>query len=339
MSEKPHILIITPGFARNEQDDCIPAFQDFIDEWSSFPRQFHLTIVATQYPEKGRYMYNGIDVFAIGGKNKRGLSKIRTWSKALSIVRKVHKAKPIDLIHSLWLREAALLGDKFSGFYRIPHMCTLMGQDARADNTYWRQVSPDMLVTLSEYQKGFLEGRENVQIPWSPRRVVQNSEEKGYDIVGVGSLIQVKNWRRFIDIASCVNGKPRVAIIGGGVLESELKAYADDKNVSIEFTGEIERNRVLGIMRNSKVLLHTADYESYCMAMVEASMQGCHVFSTSVGIAPELDEIRTFQNEDEAVSLISAAFNSSVSSERASETDHVLEAYFNLYTELIEHKN
>ena len=41
-------------------------------------------------------------------------------------------------------------------------------------------------------------------------------------------------------------------------------------------------------MRQSKVYLHTALFESFGFVLVEAAAAGCDVVSTPVGIAPEL---------------------------------------------------
>jgi hypothetical protein len=45
---------------------------------------------------------------------------------------------------------------------------------------------------------------------------------------------------------------------------------------------------VLARMKQSKVFLHTANFESFGMVLAEAAMNGCRVLSTPVGAAPQL---------------------------------------------------
>ena len=140
-----HLVILTPGFPENEEDSsCIPPLQDFVKTLALTKKSWKISIVSFHYPyQKHQYKWNDINVFCAGGKNGKGWKKVRTWARVWNYLKHLNKSSPINLLHSFWLGECAMLGKYKGRRLRIPHLCTLMGQDARArEYKYFRLKAP-----------------------------------------------------------------------------------------------------------------------------------------------------------------------------------------------------
>src|SRR5580765_8393604 len=108
------IVILTPGFATNESDStCIPALQDYI--WclkNEFP-DYNIFVLAFQYPFKpGWYNWNGVEVFSAGGRNRKSFFRLLPWNRISRQLKFIHATHKIDVIHSFWLNEASLVGQR-----------------------------------------------------------------------------------------------------------------------------------------------------------------------------------------------------------------------------------
>ncbi|PEZ83312.1 MULTISPECIES: glycosyltransferase [Bacillaceae] len=107
-----------------------------------------------------------------------------------------------------------------------------------------------------------------------------------YDIAFIGRLTEVKNPLRFIEIVkNLVLQKPsiKVVMIGDGNLKDEcikkIKEYNIEKN--IKMTGFLENPFV--ILKNSKLLAITSNWEGFGLVAVEAMALGKPVIATPVG--------------------------------------------------------
>lgn len=104
-----------------------------------------------------------------------------------------------------------------------------------------------------------------------------DSTGKAYDVVGVGSIIPVKNFSLFVDIARKLK-KYKFLIVGGGVEENLLKSYCESNEVkNVSFAGNVSYKEVFNKMHKSKVFLSTSYSEGTPTAMLEAMACGLAV--------------------------------------------------------------
>ena len=293
-----HIVLLTPGFPESETDYlCVPPVQGLLKGLQAKHPELTITAVALQYPYKRReYHWHNIPVFACGGNNRKFPGRLMVWRQALKTLERLHEAAPISCIHALWASEATLLAQRMNRRHGIPVLCTLMGQDARPANTYLKRLNFDNLTTvaLSDNQSNtFTEttGRQpNALVPWAidPAELPKPAAERDVDVLGVGSLIDLKRYDLFLEVVAALKEQRpniRAVLLGDGpnraALEQQAKALGLEDN--IEFTGLLPRPVVLQWMGRSKVLLHPSEYESFGFVFAEAQAMGCNIVSCETG--------------------------------------------------------
>ncbi|HRI59394.1 MAG TPA: glycosyltransferase, partial [Saprospiraceae bacterium] len=289
------ILWITPGFAADEQDfNCIPPMQLLALELLRQGVDLH--IVTLEYPFRSApYRWHGATVYPCYGRNRRWMKPLILW-RAL---RFFGSTNPVTAIHSFWLGWASGLGERLSRQHGVRHFTTLMGQDVLAQNRkfmyFLNAARVARFAAVSDFQNEVFEKNTGLRakyvIPWG----VEQSEipsalpaSRPIDVIGVGSLVPVKNWEKWLNVvALTVRTTPslRAELIGDGIdrpkLERLVQRLGLEKNV--RFAGSLPRPEVLSKMREAKVLLHTAHYESFGYVLAEAAMNGCRVAGTPVG--------------------------------------------------------
>ncbi len=314
MIKRKHILFLTPGFPKDEKDTrCIPALHLFLQELNRLDI-VDISIITFDYPyKKGSYTWNGLTINAIGGKNKGGGFKLINWQKVIRLAKKIHKENAIDQVHSFWLNDCSVVGNRISKKIKIPHSCTLMGQDVLPSNRFFNQIKPlPKLITLSKYHEEQLQNnfsiRSSITIPWGIEKLT-STHVKIVDVIGVGNLNEVKNFTKFLSIIQLIKASVPdilVQIVGEGEQYHHLlqltKKMELDQNV--QFLGVRNREETLALMSKAKCLLHTSNFESFGMVFLEAQSLGVKIFTTPVGIAPELNSCANFQTVDEAAGLV-----------------------------------
>jgi 1,2-diacylglycerol 3-alpha-glucosyltransferase len=299
------ILWLTPGFAANEHDhNCIPPLQLLAHELLG--QGIDLQVIALEYPFRAEpYVWGngvGASVYPCDGRNRRYL-RWRTLARARAFAQQLFTTNRFDAIHSFWLGPAWSLGEQLAARWQTPHVTTLMGQDVLPDNRYLRRLQAGgvhRLVALTPFHNDQLEKTTGLRaeycIPWGVGSVDVAEvlpQERPVDVLGVGSLIPVKNWEQWLRVLRLVaRVRPglRAELIGSGPEASRLRALAQQLGLmrQVHFAGEIPRPQVLARLRKSRVLLHTSRFESFGMVVAEATANGCRVVGTPVGAAPEL---------------------------------------------------
>ncbi len=298
-----HILFLTPGFPKDEEDTiCLPYFQNYLLALKGHTADFKLTVVSVQYPYSNKkYVWYNIDVFPQGGKNRKGIRKIWLWKNVMKSIAKIHKNTPIHIVHSLWLKECALLGNQLNKRLNIKHICTAMGTEV-VENRYfkWLNLRRMKIVAVSPFQKQLILRRfPDIVIrviPWgislSDTSYTKPFEERNIDILGVGSLIPLKNYNGFIDIVKeLLQKRPDlvIRIIGEGPQKEMLHTAIQKSGFqnNIKLLASMGNQEVQEYMKNSKVLLHTSAFETQGYVFLEALINGMKVVSRKVGIAEE----------------------------------------------------
>ena len=293
-TEPETLVILSPGFAKNEADTaCIPAQQVFVKALKEICPGLNIIVLSFQYPHfSGEYEWNGIKVISIGGKNKGKLFRLLTWLRAWKILIKLNKTYKLLGLLSFWLGECAFIGNFFAKQNSLGHYCWLVGQDVKSGNKYFSWIKPkgDSLIAMSD----FLARQFKLNYGVSPLHVVPFgidaslfeavSSKRDIDILGAGSLIPLKQYHLFVEAVTFLKDffpGINTVICGDGPemdrLKTLVKSHRLEKNVL--FTGELTHTEVLGLMQRSKVFLHPSNYEGFSTVLSEALYGGAHVVS------------------------------------------------------------
>lgn len=114
----------------------------------------------------------------------------------------------------------------------------------------------------------------------------------------VGRLVEVKNVSMLIDVFN-KNGKP-LTIVGGGILEDELKKKAKD---NIVFTGFIDNAKLGSVYQKHDVFILPSTYEPWGLVVEEALYWGLSVIvsdrvGSSEDMVKDLNTGLIFKNND-----------------------------------------
>lgn len=323
-----HILVLTPGFPRDEQDEnCIPALQEYLRAFNAAYPEVRISVVAFHYPfAPGRYAWRGIDIFALAGGN-RFLQRPLLWFRAVRRSLACHRSEAVDVVHSFWLGECAAVGALVASRTGAAHYSTLMGQEMRTRNAYSSLLrsGPTRFVALSEPQSEDFRrqtGRPpDALIHWGVDDPGAGfPADRDIDLLGVGSLIAVKNFPLFLRAAAAaVRRRPslRCVIAGDGQERPRIAAMIEELGLknNVTLTGMIPRNDVLALMRRSRILVHPSLYEGFGYVFAEALASGTHVVSFAVGCARPHAHWRVAADEGE--------FHACVESALAAALEHV----------------
>ena len=291
------IVVLSPGFAANEDDTtCLPHIQQFILSLKKLYTEKSIVVIAFQYPFISKtYDWHGVKVITLGGKNKTKLFRLITWMKAYRQLVKIKKKKKLRGVLSIFHTECAVVGSKFAKRNSLKHYSWLQGQDAKADNPYVKriQAKSDEILCLSEFLQHEFYKNHGVK----PKYVIDNGitesvfpilnqNERLIDILGVGSLIPLKNYSLFIELVHELKDQfpvIKTAIVGEGVEHDKLQAKIDQLGLqeNVTLLGLKSHAETLVLMNDSKVVLHTSDYEGSCSVLFEALYSGCDVVSTT----------------------------------------------------------
>ncbi len=343
MSKK--VLLITPGFATDEQDtSCIPALQDLIKELSTLAH-FEFRIIALHYPQSKHYYWNGISVLSLGKNNPKRLKKAFAFYELNQLLRKEMDSFQPDVLHAFWLTDAGYITARFGKKWKIPTLVTAMGQDV-SPTFYTQQIYKwkTPVVAISEFQKKHLQkmGIEPQEvIPHGLPKITANNSIKEFDIICVGSLIPVKRPLFALECLQAIIQKQpqlKAAFIGDGPLRNDMVRFVRENQLTnnVEFLGHLSREESFKNMEKARILLHTARFEGYGLVIAEALALGLHVVSTPVGIAPETANIKLFNNKKEGVAQLEKALTQNADSSRPFQIENTVKAYRDLYIRLLE---
>jgi len=299
MNSAKHILFLVPGFPKDENDfNCIPPLQEYLLKFKSSYPAVKVSILSFQYPyQRKDYMWNGIKVFPLNGKNY-AVKKPLVWSKGIRTAVRIHKSNPVNVIHSLWLGECAMIGNILSKNFNCEHICTLMGQDVKSNNRYIRLSKNENIkvIALSQNQSDqFLQltnRKVDGIIHWGIDDQNFKNIDRDIDLLAVGTLIPLKNYSLFIRlIDELTNTYPKLKckLVGAGPELSYLMNLANEKGIleNIEFTGLLSRSEIFKLMQRSKIFIHPSTFEGSGYVFAEALVNGMNIVSFNVGYAQQ----------------------------------------------------
>lgn len=293
--EGKHLLILTPGFPKDEQDStCLPAVQQFILSYKNEFPQHRISIISLHYPhDKVLYTWNGINVIGLGGKHKGSLNTWAIIAKAILQVRTVNKQNRINEILSFWLTDTSLVGKICAMMLGIPYLAWMHGQDAKAGNRYYRLIRPNSknLAAISDFQNDVFYkayGRKAAHVVHNGIDIhkfpLLNEGKRKIDLLAAGYLNSIKRYDLFIQLVHYLKEQGcevKAVLAGGGALDAPLKALVSKYKLesNFEFKGEIPHEQVLALMNDSKLFVHTSEYEGHSSVLLEALYSGCRILS------------------------------------------------------------
>jgi glycosyltransferase involved in cell wall biosynthesis len=294
MSTKEILIILSPGFPESEADStCLPMQQQFVRALKKFYPGLDIVVLTFQYPyHNKRYKWFEVEVIPFGGRNKGGLQKLLLRNKINSTLKKLSRERKIAGLFSFWYNECAFIGKKFAAKYGIKHYCWILGQDARKGNQYPKLLPPraNELIALSDFIQDEFERNHGIR----PRFVIPPgidetlfgsiAKEKDIDLLGVGSLIPLKQYDIFIEVVAELKRQVpgmKALLVGKGPEKDKLQSLISKFRLesSITMTGELPYNEVLQLMQRAKVFLHPSSYEGFGCVCLEALQAGAHVIS------------------------------------------------------------
>ena len=118
-----------------------------------------------------------------------------------------------------------------------------------------------------------------------------------FKIYGIGSLIEVKNPKLFIDFISLLK-KNKINFesfwIGDGILKNELIKLTKERDLNINWLGHLDKDDVFRHLSKATYLIQTSIFEVYPTVVLESFLFGTPVITTNYFGVDEL--IKDFQN-------------------------------------------
>lgn len=251
------------------------------------------------------YDWKDCRVIPLNGANNSIKKRVFLYAKLKNAFKRIHSTAPFDLIHTFWLNEATLFGQKLSSKFNIPILATAMGQDVLDSNRYKNKVISENIPTifLSKFQSNFIPQQKAEIIPFGVK-VEARILDKSNDLIFIGSLTQLKNPHYFLELCKQLNSEDlKIKVIGSGPEEANCRAFVENHQLTnVEIMGECSYEQTQTYLAASKVLVHCSSFESFGMIFVEAKVNGVHVLSSPVGFAHKNAEVHelTFNLEKDA---------------------------------------
>jgi glycosyltransferase involved in cell wall biosynthesis len=315
MGNKPNMLVLlSPGFARDEADStCLPSQQIFIHALQKKFPALEIVILSFQYPfSSSPYYWHSSRVIPFNGMKNGIKARLHLWYRVWHILRELKKANNVIGLFSFWCGECAFIGRWFGTLYRLKHFCWISGQDARSGNRYVRLIRPksSMLVAMSDFlQHEFAENygvkpAYVVPIGIEAPGIIHPFQKRKLDILGVGSLITLKQFDIFIDIIKSLSASfPAITsmICGKGPEKEHLQSLINGKQLTenVVLAGEKTHTEILDLMQQSRIFLHTSSYEGFGAVCIEALGAGCHVISFVKPMRRDIDHWHIVDTKDQ----------------------------------------
>lgn len=290
---KKSLIFILPALPSLDESDSymVPFIQQFIIGFKDNYPNTNLIIYTLYSPKGNTYLWRNIEVIPLNFKKGSPFLKLFSITNSvLKISKKIKKNNVVGLL-SFWYTETAMIGNIVGFLKSKKHYTWLQGQDVKRSNKYMRffTPNPNKLIALSNFQNaylykefGFYASRVNPISINSSFFPELNTSTRTIDIIGIGSFISLKKFQLFLNaILKLKEKKPeiKVVLVGNGPLENKLKSFCISNKLekNVTFTGLISHKQTLDYMNNTKILLHTSNFEGGGAVVHEALYLGCKV--------------------------------------------------------------
>ena len=315
------LVILSPGFPANEQDTtCLPAQQQLVQNMQENFPGLNIIVLSFHYPYiQSTYQWKNVTVVSFNGRNRGKLSRLLLWYKVWRRLASIKRRHCVMGLLSFWCTECALIGKYFGRRNKLPHFTWVLGQDAKKDNAYVKYIRPrsEELVAMSDFLADAFERNHGVRpahvIPngIDPRWYPKQKTERKIDVLGVGSLIKLKQYDVFIKIIGSVKDKIpgiKAMICGKGPEERSLHEQVQKLKLqeNISFAGELQHAEILQQMQQAKIFLHTSSYEGFSTVCLEALYAGAHVISFCDPVKEKIPHWHIVKNDEEMLEQLIA---------------------------------
>jgi glycosyltransferase involved in cell wall biosynthesis len=305
--EEKILIILTPGFPINEEDtSTLPYLQKFVLAHIDSNPNFELIVFSFQKPfTTESYLWHGIQVFPFGGANsKNPFVRLKLWYLVWQKLKALHQSYQLLGIFNQWLTECSFIGLRFGRRYKIPSKSWLIGMDSEKNNRYikWTNPKSEEIIAMSEQLNNRLLLNHKISASQITNNGIYEKDfeifnpiEKDIDIIGIGSLISLKQFDQFIDIIAELKKtytQLNCFILGEGALKPKLenKIQKLDLQNNIILKGILPHHEALQHLNRSKILLHCSKTEGNSTVFSEALRLGCYVLSYNVGYTYKNDK-------------------------------------------------
>jgi glycosyltransferase involved in cell wall biosynthesis len=317
-NKPPMLVILSPGFPADEQDTaCLPAQQVFVRALNRNYPHLRVVILCFEYPRRrDRYSWFGNTVVAFNGWKKGRMNKLKTCLNACRQMAGLQRENEVIGILSFWCTGCALVGKYYAKWKGLRHLTWILGQDARKGNVFipWIRPVARELVAMSN----FLAEEFNRNYGVRPGHVIPNGVDpslftmggltRDIDVLGVGSLIPLKQYDLFLTVVKALSGELssiRSIICGKGPEQNRLQQLIGQMGLAgqIRLAGGQSHMTALEFMQRSRVLLHTSSYEGFSTVCLEALYAGAHVISFCDAVGTPVKNWHVVSGIDEMIHL------------------------------------
>ncbi len=289
------LVILTPAFPENEAATYwVPSQQLMVQSLKKNFPQLDIIVLAILYPyQEASYDWHHVRVISFDGTHKRKLRRFNLWRNVWQTLNRIRRQHEIIGLFSFWCGECAFLGKYFGRRYSIPHYCWVCGQDARKTNNWIRVIRPRQQELLAMSFSLVTEFYKNHGV--KPAHIIPNaldpaifppplSTERSIDILGVGSFEPLKQYDVFTGIVASLHRiLPGITAFHCGLGREQGKVESLIKKLGLEnnfrLLGAKTHEEVLRYMQQSKIFLHTSNYEGFSTVCLEALYAGAQVIS------------------------------------------------------------
>lgn len=308
MNSRPTALVIlTPAFPADESPvNWVTTQQLFIKTVKENYPQEKVMVLSFYYPYSAAvYEWHGIPVTSFNGTRYRKARHVLFWRNVWKKLTAIRRDYEIVGLFSFWCGACALIGHYYGSRYGIRHYCWLCGQDARKSNKLVKFICPrpDELIAMSDFLVDEFERNHGIRPRYripngiDPRDFVPVKEspdlstmpaampaDRPIDILGVGTLSRFKQYHLLVEIIRSLRSSlPAIKGLhcGEGEEKQRIQTLIREAGIADHFClqGETPHREVLRYMQQTKLLLHTSDYEGFGVVCLEALYAGAHVIS------------------------------------------------------------
>ena len=308
------VVIVAPGFPVERDEPGMAAVVDLVERLA---RVHDVRVVALRFPPaRPSFTVAGVRVAALlagGGGGVRGRAAV--LARGVRAVVALHRRRPVDLVHGLWLDEPGAVATIAGRIIRRPAVASVMGGElvALPDIAYGAALgrggrwTADIalrgagLVTVASTQMAeAVSARRAGRIELLPLgvdvsvfRPVDEGSATTDTILFAGSLEPVKDPALTLrTFASLADGRPtlRLEVVGDGALRGWLERGADQLGLGgrVAFAGHVPRAEMPARYRAAALLVVTSRHEGQSMVAVEAAASGLPIVGLPVGVLPDL---------------------------------------------------
>ncbi len=295
-------LVVPGGVDRSGRIKVIPALLALISRLAS--KNDVQVIALHQEAIPGEWPLAGAQVHNVGAH--------RTTLRAVSLLRRLHRARPFDLIHSIWSGSCGLAAVIAARTLRIPSAIHIAGGElvALKEINYggrltWRgRLREELVLRAADRITGasqpILQSLSNLglracRIPlgvdlhvWAPREPVRAAAGRVARLVHVASLNEVKDQSTLLHALDLLRrgGVPfQMEMIGEDTLGGAMHALSERLGLSehVRFRGFLTQEGLGPLLETADIMVMSSRHEAGPLSMLEAAVMGVPTVGTAVG--------------------------------------------------------